>query len=216
MKSGLLSSIVFFLWSVGFIFIVPSIIQGQGMGMMMDREGMKAMMKRMMPDQLPPGVDPESLPEPDSTGAKLLRRYCAQCHDLPSPRMHSAEEWRGVYQRMNDRMKMMSIGGMMGGMTRTETPDLKEEKVLLAYLQRHGLRAAVPNQISGLDSPEGMLFRQTCSQCHALPDPKQHTAQEWPGVVARMKGNMALMRKPVILTKEEQVIVEFLQKATSQ
>jgi hypothetical protein len=61
-----------------------------------------------------------------------------------------------------------------------------------------------------------MAFLQTCAQCHALPDPKQHSTQEWPDVVARMKQNMQQMQKPVIQPKEEALIVQFLQHAASQ
>lgn len=43
---------------------------------------------------------------------------------------------------------------------------------------------------SGLDSRIGRRFAQTCAQCHPLPDPRQHTAQQWPGVVARMEQHM--------------------------
>lgn len=37
-----------------------------------------------------------------------------------------------------------------------------------------------------LSAPAGILFEATRSLCHVLPDPKQHTADEWPGVVERM------------------------------
>jgi hypothetical protein len=51
----------------------PGMPMGRGMmgGGMMDREGMRGMMQRMMPDMLPPGIKPEDLPSPDSPGAKL-------------------------------------------------------------------------------------------------------------------------------------------------
>ena len=41
-----------------------------------------------------------------------------------------------------------------------------------------------------LNSRAGQRFAQACSQCHALPDPRQHTAGQWPGVVARMEQYM--------------------------
>jgi Dihaem cytochrome c len=41
-----------------------------------------------------------------------------------------------------------------------------------------------------LNSPAGRLFARTCSQCHALPDPRQHPAEQWPSVVARMQQHM--------------------------
>lgn len=37
-----------------------------------------------------------------------------------------------------------------------------------------------------LSAPAGILFEATRLLCHVLPDPKQHTADEWPGVVERM------------------------------
>ncbi len=99
-----------------------------GMGMM-GRGGMKGMMKRMMGDQLPPGIDAADLPDPQSRGARLMARYCTQCHDLPSPVLHS--EWPKVFARMDRRMKMMS---RMGSILR---PTNQERPVILNYLRRH-------------------------------------------------------------------------------
>ena len=41
-----------------------------------------------------------------------------------------------------------------------------------------------------LNTPEGRAFASTCAQCHVLPDPAQHAAQQWPSVVARMEAHM--------------------------
>jgi hypothetical protein len=46
----------------------------------------------------------------------------------------------------------------------------------------------------------------------ALPDPQQHTAEEWPAVVARMEGHMAAMGKPVLAGAHSRDIVGFLQR----
>ena len=162
-----------------------------GMGGMMDRGGMKSMMQGMMGGQLPTGIDPEDLPDPGSPGARLLVRYCAQCHDLPSPGLHTANEWPVVIARMDRRMRMMGGGMMMG----VGSPSRKESGKILAYLQRHALKPADPARQEGLDTPEGRAFREVCSGCHVLPDPGQHTAAEWPEVVVRMKRNMAAMGK---------------------
>ena len=62
-------------------------------GGMMDQDRMKDMMQEMMSGRLPPGIKPEALPDPGSPGAKFLNSYCTQCHNLPSPLMHTAEEW---------------------------------------------------------------------------------------------------------------------------
>jgi hypothetical protein len=63
------------------------------------------------------------------------------------------------------------------------------------------------------------MFTIACTQCHALPDPKRHTAREWLLVVERMKRHMAwantivgvdaLRTTPVLDTAE---IVRFLQR----
>ena len=173
-------------------------------GGMMSRGGMKAMMKGMMGDILPPGIDPKLLPDPGSPGARLLKQYCTQCHDLPGPGMHTAAEWPAVANRMNGREQMMR--GMMG----VRAPAAAELEILVAYLQEHAQRplaAGYPD----LGSQAGRAFRATCAQCHALPDPAQQTADAWPGVVDRMRRNMSVMGKPVpdeVTTRE---IIVFLQ-----
>ena len=54
---------------------------------------------------LPPTVEPRNLPQAESAGAKLTVRYCVQCHHLPNPRMHTAERWTSVIDRMVWRMQ---------------------------------------------------------------------------------------------------------------
>ena len=180
------------------------------------REAVRALVRQMVPENLPPGIAPEKLPEPNSLGAKLMQKYCIQCHDIFSPRMHSAEKWLSVFQRMSFHMQMMPRGRKMGTMIKIEAPSLQESTELLTYLKRHSLRAADLSKLEHLDAPTGMAFLQTCPQCHALPDPKQHTTQEWPGVTTRMKQNMQFMHKPMIQPKEEALIVQFLQLTASQ
>ena len=43
----------------------------------------------------------------------------------------------------------------------------------------------------------GEAFRVACNQCHVLPDPKRHTAEDWRAVVARMQENMDWMNRVV-------------------
>ncbi len=185
---------------------------GNMMGGMMDRDGMKGMMKEMMGAQLPPGIEPEELPDPQSNGAKLLAQYCTQCHDLPSPRMHSAQAWPSVVERMNQRMQMMSSRNMMGMMRDMEAPTERELETLMAYLQKYAQKPIDRSQYEDLNSIAGQSFDKTCSQCHALPDPKQHTVEEWPAVVQRMKQNMRSMGKPVPDEEAIKMILGFLQK----
>jgi hypothetical protein len=107
--------------------------------------GMREMMQRMMGDVLPPGVDPNLLPEPESRGARLLERYCTQCHNLPGPGIHTATEWPLVVNRMNGRMQMMSGGGMMGGgMMGVSVPSAPELNALNEYLLKHAQKPNLP------------------------------------------------------------------------
>ena len=48
-----------------------------------------------------------------------------------------------------------------------------------------------------VNQPSGEAFRLACNQCHVLPDPRRHTAAEWPRVVARMQENMEWMNRVV-------------------
>lgn len=168
------------------------------------RDQMRGMMQQMMPDMLPPGIEPGELPEHNSHGAQLLIRYCTDCHNLPSPTMHSAGDWPAVSGRMFRRMKMM--GGMMGSIT----PSTDEQKAIVSYLKEHAMTSVTEDQFRTLDSEGARLFLQTCSQCHALPDPKLHTPQEWDQVVERMRGHMETMGKNEITDREKENIVEFL------
>lgn len=187
-------------------------------GGMMSQDQMKAMMQEMMSGQLPPGIKPKDLPEPDSPGAGLLARYCTQCHKLPSPAMHAAEDWPRVEDRMLARERMMAnMRGMMGGMMMQgmmdiQAPSKGEEGAILAYLQQHALKPASPETLGPPGSPGLSLFQKTCSQCHALPDPKLHTAEEWSGVVKRMRKNMEIMGKPVITEDEKDQIIAYLSR----
>jgi len=63
-----------------------------------------------------------------------------------------------------------------------------------------------------LDTAAGKSFTTTCSQCHAAPDPRQHTAKEWPAVVQRMIRNMERLGKPVPDQATLNTILGFLQK----
>ena len=187
------------------MFQMPGMMMNGMMGGgMMNRDEMKGMMQRMMPGMLPPGVKPENLPNPSSRGAKLLNHYCTQCHDLPNPAMHTVDEWPAITTRMFSRMSMMS--GMMG----VENPSSEEQALIISYLKVHSLKAISPGMLPSPESKGAILFKKTCSQCHALPEPSLHTAQEWSAVVERMRGNMQTMGKKVITDQEKAAIADYL------
>lgn len=133
----------------------------------------------------PPGIEPGDLPDPQSHGAQLLAEYCAQCHSLPAPTQHSATDWPSVVRRMWLRMDFLpdSLG--------IKVPTPADRFELLSYLNANALK------VSGTVLPAGKgrdEFAVVCSQCHALPDPRVHSAEDWPTVYSRMERNMERMQ----------------------
>jgi cytochrome c5 len=151
---------------------------------------------------LPPaGVAPGDLPEPASRGAQLVAKYCAQCHSLPAPATHSATDWPSVARRMWLRMEWLPDS------LAVQVPTNAERYELLQYLTLNALR------ISGAALPEGRgreTFALICSRCHALPDPRVHSRQDWPIVFARMEGNMERMKVRPPTGPEGQDILAYL------
>jgi cytochrome c5 len=133
----------------------------------------------------PPGVAPGDLPNPESEGARHVAAFCAACHNLPSPMIHSATDWPSVVRRMWLRMDRLppSFG--------VRVPSMQQRQAMLNYLIANALK------VSGANLPQGAgraTFAQTCSRCHALPDPRQHSAADWPAVVLRMEERMDQMK----------------------
>ncbi|HEY7686918.1 MAG TPA: hypothetical protein VH833_12510 [Gemmatimonadales bacterium] len=135
---------------------------------------------------LPPaGLAAGDLPEPASRGALLVVQFCGQCHALPTPAAHSATDWPSVARRMWLRMEWLpaSLG--------VKVPTAAERFTINEYLITNALK------VSGAGLPAGQgreEFSVVCSQCHALPDPRVHAAQDWPTVYARMERNMERMQ----------------------
>ncbi len=148
---------------------------------------------------LPPTFERSRLPEPDSEGARLVLRYCVQCHNLPNPAMHERRRWPSVVERMVLRMRGKgNLGVLMTEMMAdVEAPSDKEHRALLAYLRRHAQKPLDPRKYPEAFKPSGEAFRLACNQCHVLPDPRRYTAGEWRKVVERMQENMQWMNRIV-------------------
>ena len=164
------------------------------------------------PGLIPKGINPDALPDAQGHGATLLTIYCVQCHDLPTPTMHTAEEWHAVLTRMDGHIQKRR-GGMM---SRVAMPSKKDWQDLHNYLAEHGQTPLDPSAYDDLDSPEGQAFQAACSRCHAAPDPGQHLASEWPRIVLRMKYNMSDASKDTLDTTTTEQIVSYLQKHSRQ
>lgn len=150
----------------------------------------------------PPGVAPADLPEPNSQGAQFLAKYCAQCHDLPTPLMHSATDWPSVARRMWLRTEGLSPSL---GVT---VPTLAERFAMMDYLTTHALRVTSANLPPG---PGRQAFELACSRCHALPDPRVHSPADWPAVFSRMQQNMERMKVPPLTGTQTSDILLYLQ-----
>ena len=155
---------------------------------------------------LPPGTDPADLPDPNSAGAKLVVKHCAQCHPLPTPLAHSATDWPGVARRMWLRTEWISptLGVLV--------PTMGERYAMLEYLTANALR------VSGASLPPGKgreSFQLICSRCHALPDPKVHSREDWPTVFARMERNMERMKVSPPSSVQTTDILLYLQTAAT-
>ena len=78
-------------------------------------------------DVVPPGTRPEDLPVPESRGAALVNQYCSQCHNLPSPSLHTAVEWPQVVERMRQNITTLK---------KTPFTDVERDEII-RYLQEH-------------------------------------------------------------------------------
>ena len=148
---------------------------------------------------LPPTFAPAELPEPASEGARLTLRYCVQCHNLANPAMHHAAKWPAVVERMVLRMEGRgNLGRLMSEMMAgVKAPSEDETRSIVAYLQKYAQTPLDTQRYPEVNRPSGEAFRLACNQCHVLPDPKRHTAEEWPKVVARMQEDMEWMNRVV-------------------
>jgi len=155
----------------------------------------------------PPGVTAADLPDPNGRGATLVAGFCEQCHSLPHPAMHSAVDWPGLTRRM--WLRMEGLSPTLG----VKTPTLSERFAMLDYLNANALK------VSGANLPPGPgkeSFQLVCSRCHALPDPRVHSAADWPAVFARMEQNMTRMKVPPLKGTQTTDILLYLQGASSR
>jgi cytochrome c5 len=155
---------------------------------------------------LPAPMPMSQLPDSGSEGAKLVVTYCAQgCHGIPSPGAHSQTDWPVVLRRMWLRMDKIDTTYHVA------VPTNAERVLIMDYLIAHSFQAA-----SGLlpAAPGRELFVATCTQCHGLPDVRQHSAEDWVAVVRRMNGHMEQILGKVLSQDQMQRIVLYLDKAS--
>lgn len=157
---------------------------------------------------LPTGFRKEELADQGSIGAKLFIKTCAQCHDLPSPKMHAPREWPPVVDRMLQRLRARDE--LNPGTEVLFMPDKEEAEHIVEYLAFHGENKNAPLPTD--NTPAAVLYRERCSQCHLLPHPLQQTSDEWVQVVDRMQDQMRRAQKNPLTDQEKSTIVGFLKE----
>jgi hypothetical protein len=68
----------------------------------------------------------QTIPEPESPGAKLYLKKCTQCHGLPAPTRHTAEQWDHLLVMMQSFMEQQNLA----------FPE-DEKKMIRDYLHRN-------------------------------------------------------------------------------
>lgn len=140
------------------------------------------------PEIMPPGLSPELLADAGGSDAVLMETYCTQCHALPGPGRHTAEQWPQVLDRMFVLMDVADrFSGLLGNV---KTPSLTERDQLSRYLVLHSLKAITTK-------PQGVgaaAFENHCAGCHALPDPAQYNHLDQSSLIKRMQRNMEVMK----------------------
>lgn len=187
---------------------------GTAWAQMMGHQGMMRGGCCRMMDVTVGAVAPADLPEPDSPGAAILKERCTQCHGLVTPRQNAADDWPPIVERMDARMRMMGGMGMMRSRVQGLSPT--EKMTLVAYLQNNALPSLSADNVPEGNSPEAKTFVTICSRCHAVPDPKAHTASEWEGVVARMANNMQSMGYGELTKGNQTAIISYLKRHASR
>ncbi len=152
---------------------------------------------------LPPGgIVPADLPEADSRGAGHLAQYCTVCHALPHPQSHSATDWPNVVRRMWLRMDRIDPA------FNVPIPNGAERSVMAEYLVANALKV----RASELPAGSGReLLVSTCSRCHELVDPSQHSPEDWVAVLRRMARHMDEVLGDFIEPSDLQQIALYLQ-----
>jgi cytochrome c553 len=154
----------------------------------------------------PPGITAADLPDPSSAGAGLLATHCTQCHELPSPAMHSATDWPGVLRRMWLRMDRLPASLAVA------VPDAGARAAMLSYMTVHALPVSAATLPAGAGREE---FVATCGRCHALPDVRVHAPEDWLTVLLRMERNMERMNVTPATPAETAAIITYLQAASA-
>ncbi len=155
---------------------------------------------------IPFGLTADQLPDPQSKGAALFASYCSQCHNLPSPRMHSTGDWPMRFEKMMDHALLMA-----GASSDVKIPVDKEKKEIVSYLEKNGFRGLPANSpLRGEPQVFNVIWH--CSVCHDVPDPDQFSAKEWGKIVDRMNIYRKKQGREEMNNTDRKAVINFLAK----
>ena len=155
---------------------------------------------------IPFGMTADRLPDPQSKGATLLASYCTQCHNIPSPKMHSTGDWPMMFEKMMGHALLMA-----GTLHNVKIPADKEKKEIVSYLKKNGFRELPANSpLRG--EPQIFNVIWFCSVCHAVPDPDQFPANEWNKIVDRMNSYRNKQGREEMSNADRKEVINFLSK----
>ncbi len=174
-----------------------------------DQQELRSLLAELMKGSVPLGIEPQYLPSHGSRGANLLKTYCAQCHALPTPRIHSGNEWPRVVERMVFWAKTMETRPCPT--LTVKRPSQDEQGTIVDYLKQNAFEPLNSDPSVPVGGKGGTAYLALCSQCHDLPHPRQHLVPEWPSVVDRMQDYAFFIGRKTISDEDKAAITEFLQ-----
>ena len=121
--------------------------------------------------------------------------------------MHSATDWPSIARRMWLRMELLppALG--------VKVSTMAERFTMLDYMNANALKVSDANLPAGRGRE---AFSPVCSRCHALPDPRVHSREDWPVVFARMERNMERMKVAPPTREQTSDILLYLQAVGSR
>lgn len=152
---------------------------------------------------IPGGVKAQQLPDPQHKGAILYAKYCNQCHGLPSPRMHSTDDWPLRFEKMMDHVSLLA-----GASPEVKIPADTERQEIVSFLKGNGF-TGLPANSPLLGEPKAFNATWFCSACHAVPDPRQFPAGEWSKIVERMNIYRRKQGRKEMSKSDRKAVVDF-------
>ena len=75
-------------------------------------------------------VEERKLPEPESEGAKIFKKFCSACHAPPRISSHKADEWLNIVERMQTHRVKKAYNPL----------NESEQNILVTYLKKHSAK----------------------------------------------------------------------------